>query len=160
VNEKSAGDKVKLREPGKVTVKARVAFAADAPLGTANGGKLPDSKTRLVEVIVNGMVIATQVVPADDKEHELTFFVPIEKSSWIAVRHFPQMHTNPVDVIVADLPIRASRKSALWAIGTIEQLWRVRAGVIAAEERAEAERVFQWAIQRYQKIAEESPPGS
>ena len=160
VNEKSAGDKVKLREPGKVTVNARVAFAADAPLGTANGGKLPDSKTRLVEVIVNGMVIATQVVPADDKEHDLTFFVPIEKSSWIAVRHFPQMHTNPVDVIVGDSPIRASRKSALWAIGTIEQLWRVRAGVIAAEERVEAERVFQWAIQRYHKIAEESPPGS
>jgi hypothetical protein len=74
------------------------------------------------------------------------------------VRHFPQMHTNPVGVIVQDKPIRASRKSALWAIGTIEQLWRVRAGVIAAEERVEAERVFQWAIHRYQKIAEESPP--
>jgi hypothetical protein len=160
VDDKPAGEKVKLKEPGKVTVKARVAFAADSPLGTANGGKLPDGNTRLVELIVNGESIASQKVPADDKEHELTFTLPIEKSSWLALRHFPQMHTNPVDVIVNEMPIRASRKSALWAIGTIEQLWRVRNGVIAPQERAEAERVFQWAIGRYQKIAEECPPGS
>jgi hypothetical protein len=160
VDDKPAGEKVKLREPGKVIVKARVAFAADTPLGTAVGGKLPEGNTRQVEVIVNGEVIATQKVPADDKEHDLAFVLSIEKSSWVALRHFPQMHTNPVDVIVNDMPIRASRKSALWAIGTIEQLWHVRNGVIAQDERAEAERVFQWAIQRYRKIAEESPPGS
>ena len=63
-------------------------------------------------------------------------------------------------MIVDDQPIRALRKSALWAIGMIEQLWRVRASAIAPEERAEAERVFQWAVSRYLKIAEESPPGS
>jgi hypothetical protein len=36
----------------------------------------------------------------------------------------------------------------------------VRNGVIAPEERAEAERVFQWAVNRYIKIAEDCPPGS
>ena len=160
VDDQPAGGKVKLGEPGKVTVKARVAFAAESPLGTANGGKLPDTKERLVEVVVNGEVIATQKVPADDKEHDLTFLLTIDRSSWIALRHFPQMHTNPVSVIVNDQPIRASRKSALWAVEMIEQLWRTRNGVIAAVERPEAERVFQWAIQRYRKIAEESPVGS
>ena len=160
VDDKLPGEKVKLREKGKVTVKAKVAFAADSPLGTANGAKLPEGNTRMVELIVNGEVIASQKVLADDKEHDLTFYIPIDKSSWIALRHFPQLHTNPVEVVVNDQPIRASRKSALWAIGTIEQLWRVRNGVISPDERPEAERVFQWAIQRYRKIAEESPAGS
>jgi len=130
------------------------------PLGTAQGGQLPKGKTRLVELIVNGRAVATQEVPADDAEHDLTFTLSIEKSSWIALRHFPQMHTNPVEVIVAGEPIRASRRSALWCLGVIEQLWRVRAGAIHVDERTEAERVFDWAKQRYRKIADEAPPGS
>jgi hypothetical protein len=160
VNGKTPGDKVKLDKGGQVAVKAKVAFAADAALGTAQGGKLPKNNKRLVEVVVNGRVIATQEVTADDKEHDLIFNLTIDKSSWIALRHFPQMHTNPVEVIVDNQPIRASRKSALWAIGTIEQLWRVRGQGIAEEERPEAERTFNWAIERYRKIAEECPPGS
>lgn len=160
VDGKAPGDKVNLKDKANVTVKARVAFAAESPLGTANGGKLPKGDKRVVEVVVNGRVIATQEVPADDKEHDLTFTLSIDKSSWIAIRHFPQMHTNPVEVIVGNQPIRASRKSALWAIGTIEQLWRVRGPGIAAAERADAERTFQWAIERYKKIADECPPGS
>ena len=161
VNDKLAGEKLLLREPGKVKVVARVAFARDTSLGTAQGGQLPQGNLRKVELIVNGKVAGSQDVAADDQEHVLTFLnLPIEKSSWIALRHFPQMHTNPVEVIVEEKPIRASRKSALWAAGTIEQLWRVRKGVIIPEERGEAERVFLWAIDRYRKIAEECPPGS
>jgi hypothetical protein len=161
VNGKPAGEKVKLREPGKVKVVARVAFGKDSALGTAQGGQLPKGNTRTVELIVNGKVAGTSEVPADDQEHVITFMnLPIEKSSWVALRHFPQMHTNPVEVIVDEKPIRASRKSAMWAAEMIEQLWRVRNGVIAAHERDEADRVFQWAIGRYQKIAEECPPGS
>lgn len=160
VEDKSPGEKVRLADKGKVTVKARVAFAADPSLGTAQGGQVPKGPMRLVEVIVNGKAVATQEIPADDKEHDLTFLLPIEKSCWIALRQFPQMHTNPVEVTVKDMPIRASKKSAQWCIGVIEQLWRVRASVIAPEERAEAERVFDWAKQRYRKIMEEAPPGS
>ncbi len=160
VEGKTPGDKVSLDQPGKVNVKARVAFATETSLGTANGGQVPQGKTRLVEVIVNGKVAATKEVPADDKEHDLNFDIAVDQSAWVALRHFPQMHTNPVNVMVKGAPIRASRKSALWCIGTIEQLWRVRNGVIAAQERDEAQRVFQAAIQKYRKIAEESPPGS
>ena len=66
----------------------------------------------------------------------------------MALRQFPQMHTNPVKVLVAGKPIRASRKSALWCIGTIEQLWRVRGNGIAAGEREQAHKTFLWAIER------------
>jgi hypothetical protein len=90
----------------------------------------------------------------------LNFPIQIDRSSWVALRQFPQLHTNPINVIVANQPIRASRKSALWCIGTIEQLWRIRNGAISAAERDEAQRTFQAAIERYRKIAAESPDGS
>jgi hypothetical protein len=160
VNGKSVGDKVELAAPGKVAVTAKVAFASEAPLGTAVGGTLPTGKTRLVELIVNGKVAASKEVPADDKVHDLTFDVPVDRSSWVALRQFPQMHTNPVDVIVDGKPIRASRSSALWCLGTIEQLWRVRGQGIAAEEREEAHQTFLKAMETYRKIASESPAGS
>ncbi len=159
VNGKPAGETVQISEPGNVNVKARVAFAAETPLGTSNGASLPPGETRLVELIVNGKAAASRVVPADDREHDLTFDLKLDRSAWVALRQFPQLHTNPVNVLVAGQPIRASRKSALWCIGTIEQLWRVRNGVIAAHERDEAERTFQAALKRYQKIAAECAAG-
>jgi hypothetical protein len=161
VNGKAPGyGDVSLEQPARVAVKTRVAFAADMPLGTSNGGKLPAGKTRLVEVVVNGKVAASKEVPADDEEHELAFEVPIERSSWVALRHFPQMHTNPVNVLVGGKPIRASRQSALWCVGVIEQLWRVRGPGIAAHEREEAHKTFLRAIDCYRQIAAEAPEGS
>ena len=160
VNGATSGGTVKLAKPGQVIVKAKVAFAKDTPLGTAKGGSVPPGAKRLVEVIVNGQVVASKEVPADDKTHDLSFDLKIERSNWVALRQFPQMHTNPVNVLVGDQPIRASRKSALWCIGCIEQLWRVRSRVIAEHERGEAERTFQQAIATYRKIAAEAPAGS
>jgi hypothetical protein len=151
---------VALEKPGPVAIKAKVAFAADMPLGTSNGGPVPGGKTRRVELIVNGEAVAKDEVPADDKVHEIAFSVPIERSSWVALRHFPQMHTNPVNVLVAGKPIRASRRSALWCLGTIEQLWRVRGNGIVASERDEARKTFQRAIEHYRRIAAEAPEGS
>src|SRR5690606_5356372 len=109
-----------------------------------------------VELVVNGKVVAGKEVPADGKPHELRFKVKVEKSSWLALRHFPQMHTNPVNVIVAGRPIRASRESALWCAECVEQLWRSRARAISPAERDEARQTFDRAIEVYRKIAEEA----
>jgi hypothetical protein len=165
-------------------VKAKVAFAAETPLGIAHGGDVPREAapyvgdtvtlhgpkfadearrkggTRRVELIVNGIAVASKDVPADDKIHDLTFNVPIERSSWVALRHFPQMHTNPVTVRVANQPIRASRQSAVWCADCIEQLWRVRGKAIAPAERDPANKTFLQAIESYRKIAAEAPEGS
>jgi hypothetical protein len=151
---------VKLDKPGKVAVKAKVAFAANAPLGTSVGAQLPNGKTRKVELVVNGVAVASKEVPADSKVHDLAFEVNIDRSSWVALRHFPQMHTNPVNVLVGGKPIRASRKSAQWCVGVIEQLWRVRGPGIAKDEREEAHKTFLKAIEVYRKIAAEAPEGS
>jgi hypothetical protein len=147
---------VKLDAAGMVKATAKVAFAKDVALGTAPGAQVPTGTTRKVELVVNGKVVATKDVPADDQPHDLSFDVAIDKSSWVALRSYPQLHTNPVNVIVGGKPIRASRESAKWCVGVIEQLWKARGQGIKADERPEAEKTFQKAIEIYQKIAEES----
>jgi hypothetical protein len=111
---------------------------------------------RLIEVIVNGQAIASEWVVANGEPQALKFEIPIRKSSWVALRHFPQLHTNPVDVIVAGQPIRASADSARWCIAMTEQLWRTRKMRIAADERREAERTFNIALDVYRTIRDEA----
>jgi hypothetical protein len=148
---------VKLDAPGNVKVAAKVAFAKDVALGTAPGVPrwMPPGDTRKVELVVNGKVVASKDVPADDKPHDVSFEVPVDRSAWVAIRSYPQMHTNPVNVIVGGKPIRASKASAQWCVGVIEQLWRVRGPGIKEDERAEAEKTFKKAIEIYKQIAQE-----
>lgn len=166
---------VRLEAPGKVKIRAKVAFAGETPRTVAQGTlAVGDTKrfvgdtvtlhaartdesvaggARLVEVVVNGHAVARKEVPADGKMHDLEFDVQIDESSWVALRQFPQLHTNPVNVLVGDKPIRASHNSALWCIETIEQLWRTRERSIAQTERAEAKRTFDKAIEKFREIA-------
>ncbi len=179
VNDETPGrGDVQLSKAGEVQVKARVAFAPEIPKAVAYGQLNPPTGRRmvgdtvnlhapretemvkggkrLVEIVVNGQVVAKQEVPADGEVHDLAFDIPIERSSWIALRQFPQLHTNPVDVIVGQRPIRASRSSALWCAETIKLLWKNRHRQIAAHERDAAYETYQRAIKTYERIADES----
>jgi hypothetical protein len=160
VNDQSSGQEVKLASAGKVQVKAKVAFARETPLGTAKGGSVPKGDQRLVELVVNGKVVASKHVPADDQIHDLEFTIPIDRSSWVALRQFPQMHTNPVTVLVGGQPIRASRQSALWCAECVDQLWHARGRTITDAERAAAKKAFDAAAKLYRQIATECPAGS
>jgi hypothetical protein len=99
-------------------------------------------------------------VNADGRIHALDFEIPIERSSWVALRQFPQLHTNPVNVLVGDRPIRASRQSAQGSLDCIDQLWRMRGAGIRDSEREDARRAFEEARAIYRAIAAQSPPGS
>jgi hypothetical protein len=184
VGGKRPGERLELEKPATVEIRARVAFAAQTPLAVAHGGIVPAGGRRLigdtvnlhgprregeftaqgearrVELVVNGRAVASRDVPADERVHELDFNVPIERSSWVALRHFPEMHTNPVDVLVGGLPIRASRRSALWCLAAVEQLWASRGRTISADERGEARRAFDRAADLYRRISSEMPEGS
>jgi hypothetical protein len=177
-----SGSEVRLTKPGRVEVRVKAAFSSETPLEIAYGGAIPVAGARLagdtvnyhdataaqpyaggkrkVELIVNGLPVAMREVPADDQVHEITFSADIARSSWVAVRQFPQMHTNPVNVIVAERPIRASRRSAQWCLACIEQLWRVREKNIAPAEREEARRAYEAAKEIYRRITAEAPAGS
>ena len=180
VNGKTSGDEIQLTKPANVTVNAKVAFSPETPIEPAYGGVIPvggprhvgdtvikreslsldplyQRGQRLVEVVVNGRVAATREVAADGREHAVEFSVAVDRSSWIAVRQFPQLHTNPVSVLIGGKPIRASRESARWALACIDQLWRVRSSRISPTERPEAEKAYEEARGVYRRIAAESP---
>lgn len=172
------GDDVVLTQPGEITITAKVAFAPVTPETVAQGviepvggkrlvgdtvelhgprsDKLVERGERLVEIVANGRAIASRKVPADGKIHDLKFQIPITQSSWVALRQFPQLHTNPVNVIVAGKPIRASRESARWCEEVIDLLWKNRERVIAEPERDEARRTFENAKREYHRLASES----
>jgi hypothetical protein len=111
-----------------------------------------------VEVIVNGIVAARQPLDADGGIHELSFDVPIERSSWIAARILPSSHTNPVFAIVDGKPIRASRASVLWCLNAVNQCWTQKAPQIRASELDEARKAYDHAREIYkQRITEVEP---
>lgn len=175
VDDKRYGELVGLSEPREVTVTTVVAFSSETPTGVKHGIVPPagpsrvgdtvvhypetedarQTAERLVEVVVNGAVVARQKVPADDRPHTLSFPVRIEQSSWVAIRHFPQLHTNPIRVIVAGRPIRASRRSAEWCVAVIEQLWKNRAVAISETERPAAAAAYEEAKKFYRRLAAE-----
>ncbi|MGZ0164740.1 MAG: CehA/McbA family metallohydrolase [Planctomycetales bacterium] len=169
---------VKLSAAGKVNVKATVAFAPATPIGVAYGNVMPSGGRRIVgdtvnlhaprsmdyvnggkrkvEIVVNGEAVASVDVPADGASHEVTFPVNIAKSSWVALRHFPQLHTNPVNVIVDDKPIRASADSARWCVDVIKELWKFRSKRISEKERPAARAAYDRAESKFRQIAKET----
>jgi len=179
VNGVEPGGEVALAAPGTVTVRAKVAFAPEIPIGVPYGNVIPpagrvaigdtvvlhvgenDAVEKLgkreIELVVNGQPVASKTIVADGKEHVLEFQAPVTRSSWVALRHFPQMHTNPVNVIVGGQPIRASKSSALWCVEIIQKLWQNREKNIRESEREKARTTYERAIAHYRKVAEESP---
>jgi hypothetical protein len=183
VGGKRSGEELQLSGPGRVTVRARVAFSPETPIEPAYGAAIPvggpryvgdtvikretrsldptyQRGQRLVEIVINGRVAASREVPADGLEHRLEFSVPVERSSWVALREFPQLHTNPVNVMIAGKPIRASRDSARWALACIDQLWRVRSSRISPAERSDAAKAYDEARAVYRKVVAESAPST
>lgn len=172
VNRQAPGtENVALTAPASVVIETSVAFAREQPRAVAYGTLQPPSGNRMVgdtvnlhaprdtgfveggerqvEIVVNGQVAASQKVPADGKLHDLKFEIPIERSSWIAVRQFPQLHTNPVNVIVQQQPIRASRGSALWCAESVRLLWKNRNRFIAESERPVAREAYERSLQQF-----------
>jgi hypothetical protein len=111
-----------------------------------------------VEVVVNGQVVATKTIVADGRLQDVSFDIPIERSSWVALRILPSSHTNPIFVIVGGSPIRASRRSAEWCLKAVDQCWSQKAPKISARERVAAEKAYEYARQVYRRIITESPP--
>jgi hypothetical protein len=135
---------LKLSAPGTVKFQVKVA------------GLYNDKRTLPVELIINGFPVASQEINSDGVEQTVTFEHIIEKSSWAAIRIFPNAHTNPVFVIVGEKPVRASRLSAEWCLKSIEQCWKAKAHTYRADERPTAEADYETAKDMFRSIVEES----
>lgn len=167
------GSEVKLAKPGKVQVSTKFAallpemqlpqFADIAkrplwqkPYWELERSRMGNSRQVPVEIIVNGQPVAKKIVEADGKTIDLNFEIPIEKSSWVAVRVWPSSHTNPIWVTVDDQPVRASKSSADWCLKAVDTCWNQKARHYRAEEKTAAAEAYEHARQVYRKILAES----
>ena len=169
----TGGSEIRVAPGGlaKVTVKV-AAFLGPAPNDAIRGLRLDDrpywhlerariggSRDVPVELIVNGRVAASKVVPADGTVRDVSFEVPVQESSWLAVRIPTSSHTNPIFAMVGDRPIRASRRSAEWCLAAVNQCWTQKAPKIAPGELGEAEKAYDHAREVYRQRIAESPAG-
>jgi hypothetical protein len=166
----TGGSEVKLSEPGTVRVTSRVAARLDEqpdeavrkrrynekPYWDLERARIGNTREVPVEVIVNGRPVAKKTMLADGSFQDLIFELPIERSSWVALRILPSAHTNPIFITVGGRPVRASRRSAEWCLQAVDQCWSQKAPKMAAKERAEAQRAYEHARQIYRKILAES----
>jgi hypothetical protein len=164
------GSEVRLAKPGTVRVAANVAALlpeqpdetirkrpySQKPYWHLERSRIGDTRGVPVEVIVNGYPVARRVVLADGARRDVEFDVPIERSSWVALRVLPSSHTNPVWVVVDNKPVRPSRRSAEWCLKGVDQCWSQKRRFIKPAELAEAEALYEHARVTYRKILAES----
>jgi hypothetical protein len=161
---------LRLKSAGEVRVTARVAARLDEkpdaalrrrkyseqPYWHLERARLGESREVPVEIIVNGRAVARQTLEADGVLRPIEFKVPIERSSWVAMRIRPSSHTNPVWVMVGDQPVRPSRRSAQWCLDGVDRCWSQKEKFIAANELEEARAAYEHARVSYRRILAES----
>ncbi len=114
--------------------------------------RLGETRTVPVELIVNGEIVATKELVADGEFRDLQWDIQLDKSSWVATRIFPSMHSNPIFVEVADEPIRASLASANWCRKAVDKCWSKKKGQIRAAELDAASTAYDFARQAFDVI--------
>lgn len=159
------GSELKLSAPGKVHLSARVAARLNEqsnpdlqkrpydqkPYWDVERARIGSTRTVPVEVVVNGKPVGRKEIKADGSIQEVTFEVPIEQSSWVALRILPSSHTNPIFVLVDDKPIRSSRKSIEWCLKGVDQCWSQKDRFIRKEEKELARNIYEKAREVYRR---------
>jgi TolB protein len=156
INGKGPGETYELTAAGKVRVTATA--ESYVPFGT-------------IEVIVNGKVAAQDDIAtttnAEMRVKRFDIELPIERSSWIALRvRGPDhailfdgpawAHTSPIYVKVANQRI-ASRQDAEYFVNWIEQMLRVvsaRNRYARGDDRRQVETLFRKAQDEFRKMAD------
>lgn len=111
-----------------------------------------------VELVMNGKPIARKNIVADGTFQDVAFDVPVNRSSWLAVRILGSSHSNPIFVLVNGKPIRASRASAEWCLAAVQQCWTQKAPKISKRELPDAQAAYDHARAVYTKLIAESEP--
>ncbi len=162
------GSELKLPKPATIKLTAQVAARLDdkphpeiqsapadhKPFWDLERARLGTSQNVPVEVIVNGVSIAQKNIIADGNTREISFDVPVEKSSWVALRIRASSHTNPIFIIINDKPIREKR-SLEWCLKSVDQCWSQKEALIDPKEHADAVAAYDHARKVYRvRLAE------
>ncbi|MDZ4286969.1 MAG: CehA/McbA family metallohydrolase [Prosthecobacter sp.] len=172
VNDLGVGEKgseIRLDQPNKIQLTVHAAALLNAnpdpqirgrklhekPYWELERARIGDSRNVPVEVIVNGFPVAKKILAADGRPQDLTFDVPITKSSWVALRIFPSSHTNPVFIVVGGKPIRTDKRSVQWCLNGVEQCWKQKESTYDADEMEDAKAAYEHARSVYRaRLAE------
>jgi hypothetical protein len=160
------GSELQLAQAGAVRVKVKAAALLPVQPNPSRGlrpeffwdlerARLGETRNVPMELIVDGSPVATQTLVADGTLRDVTFEVPIARSSWLAVRILPSSHTNPIWVLVGGRPVRASRRSAEWCLKGVDQCWGQKEQFIAAAELDQAKADYEHARQTYRRLLAE-----
>jgi hypothetical protein len=166
------GSELRLARPASVTVTARVAALlkethnpaiqnldySKKPYWDIERSRIGASREVPLEVIVNGYPVARTNLLADGTLRDVSFEVPITRSSWVALRILASSHTNPIFVLVDGKSIRASRRSAEWCLAGVDQCWSQKEKFIKANEKEEAKQAYDHARAEYKKLVVECAP--
>ncbi len=148
-------------KPTPETEQIRNARLDQKPYWHVERARIGESRKVPVELIVNGEPVARREIVADGSTQPLSFDVDLEQSSWVAVRIFPTVHTNPVFVEVAGKPIRANRRSAEWCREAVDVCWKAKQANILRlgdqQQHEAAEQAYQKARDIYDRIIAETP---
>jgi hypothetical protein len=159
------GSEVRMPSSGSIAVSASLAVSLDERRA---GGAEPRSGwnvenariagTQLVnlEAVVNGRVAATKTITADGSEQKVDFTLPIQQSSWVAIRIKGAAHTNPVFVLVDNMPLRASRASVEWIMRSLLEAYEAANPRWTEKESANAHAAYEYSYAVYQKILAET----
>lgn len=147
--------RVAARLTGKPNDEIRNAPVGQRPFWNIERARVGDGMEVPVEVIVNGRSVATKNILADGTLEDISFDIPIEHSSWVALRILPSSHTNPIFVLVNDKPIRASKRSAEWCRKCVDQCWSQKERTYAAAEIPDARAAYDHARQAYDHLITE-----
>jgi hypothetical protein len=128
---------------------------ANQPYWHLERARVGTTRKVAVELLVNGESVEKVMIDADGKWTDISFTHMISKSSWVAMRIYPSVHTNPVFILVDGKPIREER-SAKWCRNAVDQCWKMKSPSIAANERAAAEEAYEKARKIYDKIIQEA----
>ncbi len=162
------GSELRLERPGSMRVTVRAACLLSETLvgpptpsrvqshWSPEHARVKGTRDVSVEAIVNGQPVASQRLRADGNLRDLVFDLPVQRSSWIALRILGSAHTNPVFVLVGGRPIRASKRSADWCLKGVDQCWSQKTIRMSPPDRLAAERAYEHARQLYRRIAVES----
>lgn len=162
------GSEVRLATPGSVAVSASLTVLLDerrsdstqASSGwSVENARIADTRLVNIEAIVNGRVAATRTITADGSEQRADFSLPIQQSSWVAIRVKGAAHTNPVFVLVDNMPVRASRVSVEWIMRSLLESYEVASPRWSEKESASARAAYEYSYAVYQKrLAETTVP--
>jgi hypothetical protein len=135
--------------------KIRKASPYDRPYWHLERSRIGTSGNVAVELILNGTSAQRTEIVADGVLHPVQFDMPIQRSSWLALRILPSSHTNPIFVLLNRAPIRAAKKSAEWCRKVVDVTWERIAQRVRASEIEEAKAAFERARTVYDRIIAE-----